>query len=97
MDGSRFDSWTRRRIGLAASGLAVALAGLFPVDAKKKKKRKKKQCKKLGATCSPTGRKCCKGNACESVCCKQSGKSCASSDECCTLAVCFEGTCQIET
>lgn len=75
MDGSRFDAWTRRRFGLAASGITASLLGLASVaesEAKKKnnknknknKKKKKKKCRKLGQTCdiNQKNQKCCSNN-----------------------------------
>jgi hypothetical protein len=55
MDGSRFDTWTRRRFGLAAGGLATALLGLVTLDdleARKKRRRKKKKRKKKPNVCA---------------------------------------------
>lgn len=54
MDGSGFDTWTRRRFGAAAVGLA-ALAGFGGHDgagAKKKRKKRKSQ----GPLCTRDGR-----------------------------------------
>ena len=65
MDSSRFDTWTRRRFGLATGGMVATLARLAsPADAdaknknKQKKKTKKKQrCRKLGQICRQTGKR----------------------------------------
>jgi hypothetical protein len=70
VDGSRFDAWTRRKFGLAASGMAASLLGLASIaeiDAKKKNKKKnkkKKKCRKLGQTCDINNKnqKCCNAN-----------------------------------
>ena len=78
MDSSRFDTWTRRRFGLAAGGMAATLARLTsPADAdarnkkkkKKKNKKKKQQCRTLGQVCRQTGKRkrCCQGKQCEDV------------------------------
>lgn len=89
MDGPKFDSWTRRRFGLAAGGALAALTGLAGVGAKKKRKR----CRKLGRKCKPGGkRKCCGQLKCDAtgfasqlpkVCCKTKGKPCADERDCC--------------
>jgi len=88
MDGSRFDAWTRRRLGLAIGGATLVELGSLTVgDAAKNKKR----CKKLGKPCSSGGRKCCKKLKCRDVgdpepdfrCCKPNGQPCSSQDECC--------------
>lgn len=70
MDGSRFDAWTRRGLGLTAAGLAASLSGVpgfGATDAEAKKKR----CKKLQQACKPGAKKkrCCKrqGLLCEIV------------------------------
>ncbi|MCI3953586.1 MAG: hypothetical protein K0R53_3086 [Burkholderiales bacterium] len=59
MDGPQFDAWTRRRLSVAAGGLATSLAGLAaigPTAAKRAKRRKRSG----AATCSrrapPRGR-----------------------------------------
>jgi hypothetical protein len=55
MDNARFNAWTRRRLGLAATGLSlVALAGPRTQDAAAKKKKKKKCKRKKGGpvTCA---------------------------------------------
>ena len=70
MDGSRFDTWTRRKFGLAAGGAAVAgllgLAGLDDADAARRRrgKRKPKRCRKLGDFCNDSIRRqnCCNPN-----------------------------------
>jgi hypothetical protein len=104
MDGSRFDSWTRRRIGLAAGGMAATLAGLFSADANKKKKRRKnkkrRKCKKLRESCVDGGRRCCHGRTCGgnpangTFCCQQGRESCRGNGDCCNLQ-CFQGACAL--
>ncbi|MGH2618347.1 MAG: hypothetical protein ACRDJC_24215 [Thermomicrobiales bacterium] len=93
MDGSRFDAWTRRQFGLAVGGVATSLAGLASLaETAAKKKRRKKRCKKIGKTCSPNGRKCCKKLTCREKgeidpqfrCCKPDGQPCTSQEECCS-------------
>ena len=67
MDGSRFDAWTRRRVGLATGGALASLLGLSlqqDVTAKNQKhngKNTKKKCRKLGQSCDITNKnkKCC--------------------------------------
>ena len=71
MDGARFDSWTRRRLGVAAGGAAAMLLGLvggWETEAKKhnnnnnnNNNNKKKKCQKLGQSCDITQKKetCC--------------------------------------
>jgi hypothetical protein len=107
MDESRFDAWTRRRLGLATGGLLASLAtlqSLADVAAKKKKKRKKR-CRKLGATCTPGAkRKCCKNLRCDNVgldsilqtfCCHDEGQSCTEETDCCVGLGCNGETCQL--
>ena len=70
MDGSRFDTWTRRRFGLAAGGFAATLLGLVRLDEaesknskpKHNKPKKAKKCKKLGTGCNPGNQTCCSVN-----------------------------------
>ncbi len=87
MDGPEFDSWTRRRFGLAAGSVLAALVGSDAVDARKKR------CKKLGARCRRNGkRKCCGQLKCDAtgfagqrptVCCRKQGKPCGDDRDCC--------------
>ena len=101
MDGSSFDGWSRRRVGVAAGGLAgalLSLAGMGEIAAKKKKK-KKKCCLAVRATCSSDSQ-CCKGSVCGqregieniSVCCVPDGQPCTnipgSQLECCGSSEC---------
>ncbi|MGH2617744.1 MAG: hypothetical protein ACRDJC_21155, partial [Thermomicrobiales bacterium] len=66
MDGSQFDAWTRRRVGLA-TGSAIAALGLmaagFPrrVEAKKRKKPRPNEfgCLNVGQTCGGRSERCC--------------------------------------
>lgn len=44
MDSSRFDAWTRRRVGLGMSGLAVGLLGVAS-GGEKARAKKKNPCK----------------------------------------------------
>jgi hypothetical protein len=47
VDGSRFDAWTRRRVGLAAGTWLSGLVGIVPLSGvARKRKNKKKKCKK---------------------------------------------------
>ena len=109
MDGSRFDAWTRRRIGLAAGGVAAALGGLIPLgeDGTAKKKRKKR-CRKLGRLCTQGGKKKCCGNRfcarpftfpVEDRCCKGGGEQCTveEASTCCTGECLLTGECFCKT
>lgn len=97
MDGSRFDRWTRRRFGLAASGLTGALPGLLQppaAQAKKKVKKKdeKKRCKRLGDCCIPGGQKCCNDLPCRGLFGEQAFRCCHQAGEPCTIPE-FDFTC----
>ncbi len=105
MDGARFESWTRRRVGLMAAGIVASLADLYPAIAKKKRKRRKnkkkrRKCKKLRESCVDGGRRCCHGRTCGgdpangTFCCKQGGESCSGNGDCCNLQ-CFQGECAL--
>ena len=108
MDGSRFDAWTRRRFGLAAGGVAAALAGLIPTgeDAAAKRKRKKR-CRKPGKICTPGGKKCCGKRFCARPfsfpeadrCCKGGGEPCTGTQDptCCTGDCTPAGECFCKT
>jgi hypothetical protein len=76
MDGSRFDTWTRRRVGRATGGLATALLGLgllvgqrAPLPAKSRKKKGKRRrlpfnafgCLNVGRKCRGRDGLCCSG------------------------------------
>lgn len=104
MDGSRFDAWTRRRVGLV-SGIALATAlGLVAREEGAAKKNKKK-CRKLGKTCQKSGnkKKCCGSLKCDTIsfepstqtrCCRTIGKACAKNIDCCDQLCCdLDGTC----
>jgi hypothetical protein len=92
MDGPRFDTWTRRRFGLASGGaLAAVLAPAVSSDADARKK-KKKRCRKLLQSCEPQGKAnaCCRGLGCDPVsgetglhCCLGRQERCSSPAECC--------------
>lgn len=100
MDDRRFDFWTRRRFGLAAVGLGVALPGLIgpgAADARKRKKRRNR-CRKLLQICHPGGKKrCCKGLRCDEAklprdgysCCRNYQAICESESECCNSLRCL--------
>ena len=73
MEGSRFDSWTRRKFGLATGSAAAAgLLGLLGVaeteagqnNNNNNNRKKKKKCRKLGQTCDENRRNqsCCNQN-----------------------------------
>jgi hypothetical protein len=53
MNGSRFETWTRRRFGLAASGFTVAALLGFAEDAEAKR-----LCRKNGSKCKKKGKRC---------------------------------------
>lgn len=88
---------TRRRFGIAVSGLAIAIAELrAPSHTGAKSRRKKKRCKRLRDACTPGGnRKCCNALRCGEVptqpgffCCKRPHTPCNSLLECCGNRVC---------
>jgi hypothetical protein len=58
MDGSQFDAWTRRRLGLAAGGLATSLAVLTATGsiAARKGKRKRSGAASCFRVAHPKGR-----------------------------------------
>ena len=69
MDGERFDTWTRRRFGLAAGGLLVLPGGRLARDdavARKKHKRPLRRnefgCVAVGGKCRGKDRVCCSGH-----------------------------------
>ena len=93
MDGSRFDAWTRRRIGLAAGGVTLSLLGLFTLG---EDAAGKKRCKRLGKRCTKPKR-CCGKLDCDipattmseqKRCCKRKGKPCTSDPNCCQGLLC---------
>lgn len=104
MDGSRFDTWTRRKFGLAAGGAAVtsllSLAGIDDADARRRRgRRRRPQCRKLGQTCNESNKdqRCCNSSQlCAQVpdlgtgnfCCKQVGEFCDTSSDCCGRDAC---------
>lgn len=106
MDGSRFDTWTRRKFGLVAGSAAVAsllgIASLPEAEARKKKRRKR--CRKLGQTCdiNRADQQCCKsGQDCAqvqgisgNVCCKERFASCSFNEDCCGTRKCNRGSCE---
>src|SRR5215211_8922662 len=74
MDGSRFDTWTRRRFGLASGGMATALLGLglagrdpTRLTAKQRHKRRKSLvfnafgCLNVDKPCRGWNDLCCSG------------------------------------
>jgi hypothetical protein len=105
MDGSQFDAWTRRRLGLATGGMLVlALELVLPADSEAKH-HKKKRCKKLHDPCKPgSKRKCCGNLQCKvtsmdegvhTFCCKSEGKSCQSELDCCDPLLCCSRVCTV--
>ena len=65
MDGSTFDTWTRRRFGLAISGASLfGVVDRFSAGAKGKKKVR---CRKEPQTCDPNdkAKRCCSGLNCD--------------------------------
>lgn len=104
MEGSRFDTLTRRGVGLLAGGIAGSLAGLaeyIGADAKKKKK-KKPCCRPDLASCSTSSECCskpdsvCDDNGCfpgVKSCCRPAGKSCRFGCDCCGAIGCLGGIC----
>lgn len=104
MDASRFDTWTRRKFGVATSAAALggllALAGLDESDARRRRRRRRKpRCRKLGDSCNDSIREqsCCNSSyLCANVnefgsgnfCCKQIGDFCDQSSDCCGRDAC---------
>lgn len=100
MQGSRFDTWTRRRFGLAAGGMVATLARVAsPADAdarkdtgNKNKKKRKKRCRQVGQLCRQSGKRkrCCRGKQCAHFdgqrfrCCKALYQPCSAGSECCS-------------
>jgi hypothetical protein len=92
MDGLRFDTWARRRFGLVAASLVTAALGGLPrraTLARGKHKKPKKRCVKLGAVCTPGGRKCCKFVTCNATeggprCCREHHEACTVGTDCCS-------------
>lgn len=101
MDGSRFDTWTRRRFGLAVGSLAASTIGFGAHDAEAgKRKKRKKRCKKLRHICQPgnTKKRCCKNQdlVCGVIlsqegnhCCRPSQGRCATVADCCDGKICM--------
>lgn len=96
MDDSRFCAWTRRRIGLAAVGLAAMLLGEEAVAKKKRKQR----CRKKGAKCGGN-RTCCRRFRCAATgeigvpvrrCCTDALAPCHSDADCCLPLACNQMT-----
>jgi len=94
MDASRFDAWTRRRLGLVVGGGIASLAGLSLLEDAEAKKKKKKRCRKSLQPCGGK-KKCCKELTCDdtlgtegNVCCKPLQGTCADQSECCGETIC---------
>jgi hypothetical protein len=84
MDGSRFDTWTRRGLGAPAGGFVAALFGLGVLDnANAKKKRRKKKRRKKAC---PSSTKACGGAWIPQA-------SCCANAECGSGAACIDGAC----
>jgi hypothetical protein len=97
MEGSRFDTWTRRRVGLATGGLAASLLGLAdPAAEARRRKKKKKRCRKVTETCGGRNQKCCKDLRCATVgigtteiCCIDVRQACnGDPGQCCGARTC---------
>jgi hypothetical protein len=104
MDETRFDAWTRRRLGLAAGGLAsfaLRPETRHAVMAKKKHKHRIR-CQKVLAPCDPNDKKrrCCSGLNCDVFdlqvglrCCLGLRSLCeAGNNQCCGELLCSEVT-----
>jgi hypothetical protein len=102
MDGKQFDTWTRRRVGLTASGIVASLfaGNALSADAKKNKK----QCRKLGQTCDDAkkSKQCCNknqlcaqisGQGSSTFCCSQRDDKCSDNSDCCGNNKCTNGRC----
>jgi hypothetical protein len=101
MDASRFDLWTRRRVGIALGGLLGTALGAASLEAEAKNKKRKKRCRKIRATCTVGGKKCCKSLVCDEVidlagtfCCRPEATPCKQPADCCFPTTCFEGFCK---
>lgn len=102
MDGMRFDAWTRRRLGLAASGIAATVIGMTtPAAAGKNRKNRKNRCRKILDTCSttPSAQSCCGGLNCDIVgtaglrCCLGLRAPCEpANNRCCSRFQCAQPT-----
>lgn len=89
MDGSRFDAWTRRRVGIASGFALTTTLGLVAREDGAAKKNKKK--------------KCCGSLKCDTIsfepstqtrCCRTIGKACAKNIDCCDQLCCdLDGAC----
>ena len=94
MDGVRFDAWTRRRFGLAASGLVASVVGLAAVGGAAAETRR---CvKKPGIPCGREQRCCRDANlACGRIrgrdgknCCRPAQGDCRDAGDCCDRLGC---------
>ena len=93
MTDSRFDAWTRRRVGRAVGGLTALLLLIVAAPDAAARRRRKRRCVKPGNPCrnSRRARRCCRGLACDVTsdptgrfCChRQRQTSCADDSECC--------------
>jgi hypothetical protein len=104
VEQTRFDSWTRRRFGVAVGGLSgalLAMTGGTATKAKKKKCKKTTCCIAVRGSCSTTsGDQCCSPATCGqrtgiegiTVCCIPQGQACTnipgSQLECCGSLEC---------
>jgi hypothetical protein len=104
MDDSRFDTWTRRRVGLTVGGLTASLLGAKVAggaDARRKKPKKtcaKVRCTQPLALCDPSieDERCCPGRNCDLFgiqpglrCCLALRSRCtAANNECCRSHAC---------
>ncbi|MGH2614269.1 MAG: tail fiber domain-containing protein [Thermomicrobiales bacterium] len=101
MDEPGFDRWTRRRVGLAGSGLAASLLSLATASngEARRKGKKKLRCRKQLQSCAPQGKheRCCSGLNCDPVdgqiglrCCFGRQHRCQSVGQCCGDTLCEE-------
>lgn len=99
MNGSRFDQWTRRRVGLAMGAFAGSLLSLDDGDHAAAKKKHKKVCQKVTHECQNGSKKkgCCSGLHCEpnqilggDRCCWHSQQPCSLGTQCCGELLCAE-------
>jgi hypothetical protein len=101
MEASRFDAWTRRRLGGVMAG---ALGGLLGLAARDEGAAKKKRCRKAGKSCK-RGKDCCGSLRCAQAgdpghlrCCRNDGGACTDGNDCCGELLCaMDGTCQLPT
>ena len=95
MNDSQFDTWTRRRLGLAVGAGVAAALGLDQRE--NAAARKKKRCRRVEQPCG-NKKSCCKQLTCDvraigesRFCCRETQQVCApDGQECCRNLLCGE-------